>query len=52
MTDDLGFNFWFGWLWILLGFISGMVLGIFFSDEKSLGGYKSFKWQMYRLSHI
>jgi hypothetical protein len=46
------FNLWFGWLWILLGFISGTVLGIFFADEQWLGGFASFKRRMYRLGHI
>lgn len=48
----LEFNLWFGWLWILLGFISGTALGIFFTDEKWMGGYGSFKRRMYRLGHI
>jgi len=45
-------NLTFAWLWILLGFISGMVLGMFFHDDKWLGGYASFKRRMYRLGHI
>jgi hypothetical protein len=49
---NLEFNLWFGWLWILLGFISGTALGIFFADEKWMGGYGSFKRRMYRLGHI
>jgi hypothetical protein len=48
----LTFNLWFGWVWILLGFISGTALGIFFADEKWLGGYGSFKRRIYRLGHI
>jgi len=40
------------WLWILLGFISGMVLGMFFHEEKWLGGYASHQRRMYRLGHI
>src|SRR5262245_14247212 len=40
------------WLWILLGFLSGMVLGLFFHQEKWLGGYASLKRRMYRLGHI
>ncbi len=40
------------WLWILLGFVSGMVLGMFFHGENWLGGYASFKRRMYRLGHI
>ena len=40
------------WLGILLGFVSGMVLGMFFHDEKWLGGYASHKRRLYRLGHI
>ena len=45
-------NLFVGWLWILLGFITGMVLGMFFHGEGWLGGYGSFKRRMYRLGHI
>ena len=45
-------NLTLGWLWILLGFASGMVLGLFFHRENWLGGYASFKRRMYRLAHI
>lgn len=45
-------NLVFAWLWILLGFVSGMVLGLFFHGENWLGGYGSFKRRMYRLGHI
>jgi hypothetical protein len=45
-------NLLLAWLWILLGFISGMVLGMFFHGERWLGGYGSFKRRMYRLGHI
>src|SRR6266496_6664073 len=40
------------WLWILLGFVTGMLLGLFFHREGWLGGYGSFKRRMYRLAHI
>jgi hypothetical protein len=40
------------WLWMLFGFVSGMVLGLFFRGENWLGGYASFKRRMYRLGHI
>ena len=40
---------WFG---ILLGFVSGLVLGLFFHREDWLGGYGSFKRRLYRLAHI
>jgi hypothetical protein len=45
-------NLILAWLWILLGFISGMALGMFFHTEHWLGGYGGFKRRMYRLGHI
>lgn len=45
-------NLFLGWLWILLGFVFGMVLGMFFHGENWLGGYGSFQRRMYRLGHI
>jgi hypothetical protein len=45
-------NLILAWLWILLGFLSGMVLGLFFRRDDWLGGYASFKRRMYRLGHI
>ncbi len=47
-----GINLLFGWLWILLGFVTGMVMGMFFHGENWLGGYGSFMRRMYRLGHI
>jgi hypothetical protein len=40
------------WAGILLGFLSGMVQGMFFHRENWLGGYGSLKRRMYRLGHI
>jgi hypothetical protein len=45
-------NLVLSWLWILLGFVTGMVMGMFFHGENWLGGYGSFKRRMYRLAHI
>jgi len=45
-------NLFLAWLWILLGFITGMILGMFFHGENWLGGYASLKRRMYRLGHI
>jgi hypothetical protein len=45
-------NLFLAWLWILSGFVSGMVLGLFFHRENWLGGYGTFKRRMYRLGHI
>jgi hypothetical protein len=51
-VDSAHLNLIFAWLWILLGFLSGMILGMFFHRENWLGGYGSFKRRMYRLGHI
>ena len=40
------------WLGILLGFLSGLALGLGFHRENWLGGYGSFKRRLYRLAHI
>jgi hypothetical protein len=40
------------WVGILLGFLSGLALGLFFHREDWLGGYGSFKRRLYRLAHI
>lgn len=45
-------NLFIGWLWLWLGFIAGLVLGLRFHRENWLGGYTSFKRRMYRLAHI
>lgn len=52
MTVPLLLNLVVAWLWILLGFVSGMFLGMFFHREEWLGGYASLKRRMYRLGHI
>jgi hypothetical protein len=39
-------------LWILLGFLAGMCLGLFFLREDWPSGYGSLKRRMYRLTHI
>lgn len=51
-TEIAQINLLLAWLWILLGFGSGMVLGMFFRGEGWLGGYASFQRRMYRLAHI
>lgn len=45
-------NLVLAWLWILLGFVSGMALGLFFHREHWLGGYASHRRRLYRLGHI
>jgi len=51
-VDMAQLNLIFAWLWILLGFGSGLILGLFFHGENWLGGYGSLKRRMYRLAHI
>lgn len=51
-AHGLQLNLILAWLWILLGFISGMVLGLFFHREEWLGGYASHRRRLYRLGHI
>jgi hypothetical protein len=45
-------NLWLAWAGILLGFLSGLYLGLSFHREDWLGGYGSFKRRLYRLAHI
>ncbi len=45
-------NLLLAWIGIVLGFISGFVLGVCFHREDWLGGYASFKRRLYRLAHI
>jgi hypothetical protein len=50
--QSIQINLLAAWVGILLGFVSGMVLGMYFRREDWLGGYASFKRRMYRLAHI
>lgn len=53
MSDSVVvFNLHLAWVWILLGFISGAIMGSFFHRENWLGGYGSLPRRMYRLGHI
>jgi hypothetical protein len=45
-------NLALAWLWLTLGFLSGLGLGLFFHREDWLGGYGSFRRRLYRLAHI
>ncbi|HEY7727819.1 MAG TPA: hypothetical protein VID50_05150 [Candidatus Eisenbacteria bacterium] len=42
----------FGWTWVLVGFASGLLLGLGFHREDWLGGYASARRRMLRLGHI
>jgi len=45
-------NLVFAWIWILLGFLTGLAMGLFFDREDWLGGYSSLKRRLFRLAHI
>ena len=45
-------NMALAWIWILVGFISGMALGLGFHQEEWIGGYSSFRRRLFRLAHI
>ena len=42
----------FGWVWILVGFASGLALGLGFHRDDWLGGYGSHRRRMIRLGHV
>ena len=41
-----------GWLGMLLGVLSGAVIGLFFAKKDWMGGYGSFRRRLMRLGHI
>jgi hypothetical protein len=45
-------NYFFGWLWVFAGLLAGAIIGLFFHDERWLGGYASWRRRMLRLGHI
>jgi hypothetical protein len=45
-------NLCFGWIWILIGLLSGAIIGVFFHDAEWLGGYSSWRRRLVRLGHI
>ncbi len=42
----------FGWVWIVLGFATGVPLGMRFANETWLGGYGSWRRRLLRLGHV
>ena len=45
-------NLILAWTWILLGFLTGLLMGFYFHRENWLGGYGSHQRRLYRLGHI
>jgi hypothetical protein len=48
----LALNLWTGWVGILAGMLSGAAIGLFFHDERWLGGYGSWPRRLLRLGHV
>jgi hypothetical protein len=45
-------NLILAWIWIVLGFGAGSVMGLSFHREDWLGGYSSHRRRLYRLGHV
>ncbi len=45
-------NYYTGWASIILGFVAGAVIGLFFYKDDWAGGYNSWQRRMMRLGHI
>jgi hypothetical protein len=45
-------NFLIAWLAIVIGLLTGTVFGLFFHDERWMGGYTSWRRRMVRLGHV
>ena len=50
ITSEL--NLYAAWGGVLLGFLAGMIQGLFFHDENWFGGYSSWRRRLTRLGHI
>jgi hypothetical protein len=46
------FHVFVGWAAVLLGAVSGALMGLFFHEDAWAGGYGSFRRRMLRLGHI
>lgn len=45
-------NIWAGWFGMLLGVVSGAVIGLFFHRDEWMGGYDSYRRRLTRLGHV
>lgn len=50
--DSATFHVFVGWFAVLLGVVSGGVMGLYFHRDEWVGGYGSFRRRMLRLGHI
>jgi len=52
VSGSVTINLYAGWIGLFLGSLSGIITGLFFHDEKWMGGYASWPRRMIRLGHI
>lgn len=53
MSESPGqINFLFGWIGMMLGIVSGFLIGLRFHEDRWIGGYGSLARRMIRLGHI
>jgi hypothetical protein len=52
VTAGWSFQLIFSWIWMLLGLLGGVALGVGFHRDNWLGGYMSLRRRLYRLAHI
>jgi hypothetical protein len=52
ISDVTRLNLMVGWTSLVAGAISGALIGLYFADDRWLGGYSSFRRRMLRLGHI
>lgn len=45
-------NLWAGWTGMLLGLVSGAIIGLGFHRDEFAGGYSSFRRRLLRLGHV
>ena len=48
----MAINETFGWVWVLVGLLTGLGLGMGFQRDDWMGGYASFRRRLVRLGHI
>lgn len=52
LDQPAGLNLFACWIGVVLGVVSGCLLGLGFLKEDWLGGYSSLRRRLYRLAHI
>lgn len=45
-------NWYAGWAMLLVAFVTGAIIGVYFHQDDFLGGYSAFRRRVLRLGHI